>query len=392
MSFPRFTKTVIGVIDNSVGSPEMNTSLAAGDINGNGAIDIVVSGWHGRMVWLENRGQAPWAEHVIDSAVKNVECGAILRDITGSGRLDIMNGSARGGEIWWWEHPTAGEANWTKRSILKTGVGFFHDTAIGDATNDGRMALLTTNQDPTQAKTTVYLIPLPADPTVSPWPDVQVIAEGLSEELEAPDGQIIKQQAEEGLAVGDIDGDGLNEVVAGTHWYKYVNGRWEGNKFASGYITNKVAIGDVDGDGQNEIVLAEGDPVIYGKTQGGRVGWFKPGPDVTALWQEHTLDDGLLDAHTLVLGDVNGNGKLDILVGEIGMASPTRGYRRRDPWNLLYENLGGGRFARHIIDQGTGNHEGILADLNGNGLLDLISKPLHGPDRWNVIVFYQEAD
>jgi hypothetical protein len=392
MAFPKFTKTVIGVINNDVGSPAMNTSLSVGDINSNGALDVVVSGWNGRMVWLENRSQDPWLEHVIDDAVKDVECGSILRDITGNGRLDIMNGSARGGEVWWWENPRADQALWTKRSILKTGVGFFHDTAIGDATNNGRLALLTTNQDPDQATAAVYWIPLPTDPTVSPWPEAQIIAEGLTEPLEAPDGQIIKNKAEEGLAVGDIDGDGLNEVIAGTHWFKYVDGQWEGHKFASGYITNKVAIGDVDGDGKNEIVLAEGDPVIYGKTQGGRVGWFKPGPDITAQWQEHTLDDGLLDAHTLKLADINRNGKLDILVGEIGIASATRGYRRREPWNLLYENLGGGQFARHIIDQGTGNHEGVLADLNGNGLLDLVSKPLHGPDRWNIIVFFQEAE
>lgn len=388
MTIPRFTKTTIAVVENDIGDHAMNTFLAAGDINNDGETDLVVSGWDGRMVWLENRGQAPWVEHVIDGAVKDVECGGSLRDLTGNGYLDVVCGSARGGEVWWWENPGCSAAPWTKHTILKSGVGFFHDTTIGDATNDGRIALLLTNQHASEGGSAVYWIPIPANPTLSPWPGAQIIADQFGESLEAPDGQIIKQQPEEGLAIGDIDGDGWNEVVVGTHWLKYVCGQWQKHKFAQGYITTKVAIGDVDGDGRNEIVLAEGDPVIYGKTQGGRLGWFEPGPDITALWQEHTLDDGLLDAHTLQLADLTGDGKLDIIVGEIGIASKTRGYRRRTPWTFLFENLGRGQFVRHIIDQESGIHEGVLADLTGDGKLDLVSKPLHGPDRWKIIVFF----
>jgi hypothetical protein len=75
-------------------------------------------------------------------------------------------------------------------------------------------------------------------------------------------------------------------------------------------------------------------------------------------------------------------------VGEIGIGSHTRGYRRRASWILLYENLGAGQFARHILGQGTGMHDGLLLDLTGNGKLDLVTKPLHGDDMWNLIVFF----
>jgi hypothetical protein len=383
---PHFIKHAIAVLNNDIGSYPMNTFLTAGDLNNDGRPDLVISGWNGKMVWLENRGNLPWREHLVDGAVKDVECGGSLVALTNSGFCDIICGSASGGQVWWWQNPGATNNPWHKHTILAPGTGFFHDTAIADATNEGRQSLLVTHQNPPSGAD-IYCLPIPTDPTVSPWPGLQVIAAGVSEALVAPDGQVLRHQAEEGLAVGDIDGDGLNEVVAGNHWYKYTGSVWQSHHFAKGYITNKVAIADLDGDGKNEIILAEGDPMIYGKVQGGRLGWFKPGADITALWHEHTLDDGLLDAHTLQVADLNGNGLPDILTGEIGWADAQRGYRRRAPWILLYENLVGGQFVRHILDQGTGIHEGILADLRGNGQLDIVSKPLHGPDRWNILVF-----
>ncbi|WP_135555885.1 FG-GAP repeat domain-containing protein [Paenibacillus cymbidii] len=86
------------------------------------------------------------------------------------------------------------------------------------------------------------------------------------------------QQPAKGLLIVDLDGDARNEIVAVTHWCKYTgdpNRPWEVNKFAADYITTKVAVGDIDGDGINEIVIAEGDACIYGKPEGGK---FDSGP------------------------------------------------------------------------------------------------------------------
>ncbi|RPJ38812.1 MAG: VCBS repeat-containing protein, partial [Chloroflexi bacterium] len=384
-----FRKAVLATVNNNVGGYAMNTFLTTGDLNNDGRPDLIVSGWDGRMVWLENRGERAWIEHVIDPAVKDVECGGSLIDLTGNGYLDVICGSASGGAVWWWENPGAGDRPWPKHTILQPGSGYFHDTATGRISPNDPLHLFLNHQDPPNGAT-VYSIPIPADPTCSPWPGAQVIASQQSEALVGPDGSVLKHQAEEGLAIGDIDGDGQNEIVSGTSWFKYQNAAWHRYKFAQGYITNKAVIGDVDGDGKNEIVLSEGDPMIYGKTQGGRLGWFKPGADITELWAEHILDDGLLDAHSLVLGDVCRQGRLDILTAEIGWADENRGYKRRAPWVLLFENLGSGRFARHIIDQGTGAHEGVLADLRGSGRLDFVCKPLHGPDRWNIVALLND--
>jgi hypothetical protein len=91
---------------------------------------------------------------------------------------------------------------------------------------------------------------------------------------------------------------------------------------------------------------------VYGKTEGGKLGWFKPVADIHALWEEHVIDDGLLDAHTLIVGDHCGNGKRDLLVTEIGAAGSDDMNIRHQPRLMIYANDGAASFTRHVIDEG----------------------------------------
>ncbi len=389
MTRPRFEKKAVGELVNPEKRGAMNTLLVVGDVNDDGLPDIVLGGRNGKLVWFENGGEGgDWQSHPID-AVENQECGGSLVDLTGNGFPDLINGSDYAGDtISWWENPGTSGGSWTKRLIAGTGHGQFHDTVIGDVTGDGRLSLFFTNQHG-QNGTNIYRVPLAQDPTASPWPALETVGADKTEPNPHREGGV---QPEEGLAVGDVDGDGLNEVVAGTHWYKYVDGKWQAHKFASGYITTKIAIADIDGDGRNEIVLSEGDPCVYGKVQGGKVAWFKPGDDIRGMWEEHVLEDGLLDAHSLRLGDLCGNGRLDILVGEVGTADrQTDAYVGKPPRLIVFENDGAAGFTGHVIDEGTGVHDAWMADILNRGVLDIVTRPLHGPEKWKLHIYYNSV-
>lgn len=374
MSKPVFERMVIGELENEVGPAPMNTLFNVADLNNDGRLDIFTTGRDGRMAWFENPGgTGEWTRHIIDE-VERLECGGLAYELTDSGYRDIINGGDwRSDQLSWWENPGPAGGLWKRRLIAETGAGQFHDEMIGDVTGDGQLSLLFGNQ----RAATLSRIPLPTDPRVSPWPGVEIIARDL----------LVDGLPEEGLFIADIDGDGENEIIAGAHWYKWAGGKWQKNQYAEHYITTVIAVGDIDGDGKLEIVLSEGDPCIYDHPEGGKLGWFKPGSDIRQMWQEHRLAEGLLDAHSLQLGDICGNGRLDILVGEIGVRDKLD---INPPRLFVFENDGQGGFTRHLIDEGIGTHHARLVDLRGTGKLDIASRPLHGPDKWKIFVWYRQ--
>ena len=389
MGKPCFQKHVIGELVNAVADGQMNTFCGIGDFNADGKPDFAVCGRNGEMAWFENGGtEAPWKKHHIAHVVRQ-ECGGRAIDLTGNGFPDIINGSDwKNDEMSWWENP-GDDREWKRHLIAKTGQGQQHDTMLAPIKNDGQNYLIFTNQIP---ETTIFCVPIPSDPYQSPWPGLEVIAKGKT--LPNPHQQT-GVQPDEGLAVGDVDNDGKLELVCGVSWYKWRNGGWECHQFtAENYITNKIAVADIDRDGKNEILLSEGDAWIYGKSEGGKLAWFKPQEECyDGIWTEHIVETGLLDAHSIAVADLCGNGYPDIFVGEIGACrGDSEDYAVRLPRLMVYENDGAGTFTtRYIIDEGTGIHEAVLTDMTGDGTLDIVGKPLHGPEKWSLHVWFNKS-
>lgn len=134
-------------------------------------------------------------------------------------------------------------------------------------------------------------------------------------------------------AVGDIDGDGSLDIVAGTGGYEASGGNkvyaWDrhGNllpgwpKTTGGDMPASPALGDLDGDGDLEIVIGcgtEGDP--YPATCSELYAWHGDGSDVTGFplpvgpndpWEPQGPDNGL--PYSPILADHDGDGQIEIL-------------------------------------------------------------------------------
>lgn len=342
-NFPRFERTVI-----YEGPPSERTLCVIGDVTGNGVPDIVLAGRNPEpeLYYLSRDDDGEWKRYIMSTECGRLEAGGFLSDINRNGRLDFVAGhDSRGDRILWWENPGVLGQPWTQHEIWQMPANQSHDQFVADMDGDGRLEVYFWNQ----GSRALYAVPVPDDPTRSPWPGVRAL---------------VTDVREEGFAAGDVDGDGRLELVAGQAWYRppqTPDGDWERHVFAQGFVAPRVAAGDFAGNGKIEIILAEGDASYLTERYYGRVARFWYEDDPTKLWNVEVLGDQFIDPHSLVIADFTGNGRLDLFVGELG---DPNAHDRRAPAQRVYFNQDG-RLIEYVIEEGLGTHESKLIQLDG---------------------------
>ncbi|MBM3814578.1 MAG: VCBS repeat-containing protein [Acidimicrobiia bacterium] len=348
---------------NPGGSNQQTGALVA-DFDKDGATDIVIAHRvHApALVWMRFDGKT-WQRQVIDPDFLTVEAGGAAHDIDGDGDLDIVfGGDGQSRQIWWWENPYPNFTGpWKRRFIKNDGANQHHDQVFADFLGEGKPQLVFWNQ---RAKS-LMLARIPADPRVTgPWP-YEPIFSG-----QAGEGVAAAAQYAEGVDSFDIDGDGRIDPIAGNHWFHFRDGKFHPVKV--GAIGGRIRAGHFRPSKTAQIVIAPGDgsgPLIFYSCDGD--------PRQPACWQpRNLLPRDMVHGHTLELGDINADGHLDIFAAE--MAKWTRSPEPRDhndatAW-ILYGD-GSGNFRATTLVSGDGWHEGKLADVDGDGDLDIVNKP-----------------
>ena len=333
------------------GPPAERLSCVVGDLNNDGVPEFVIATRHrdapDQLHWFGRTSSGAWEPHLIDDTFPSISVGGVLVDLTGNGRLDLIASSDdRSNHVYWWECPADATQRWVRRDVFRLPANRTHDLLLADIDGDGRPELYVWNQ----AAETVFWVPLPDDPYVTPWPDFRPVVTGVNEQA---------------LAAADVDGDGQLELIAGCSWYRLLpSGEWERHVYTEDYGGPRVVAADFDGDGRPEIALCEvgadiGQPY-------GRLALFRPGADPEDLWEAQVLHDRLVDAHSLQVADFDGDGRPDIYVGEMGLTDWTHSHQR------IFLSRGD-RMEEHIIDTGVGTHEAQVIELDGR--VGIVSKP-----------------
>lgn len=344
---------------------KQQTSAAVFDIDKDGVNDFVITERTEApaVVWYR-RKPAGWERNALETGPLHIEAGSCAYDVDGDGDLDfVAGGDYKSNEVWWWENPYPDYppgVGWKRHIIKNTGAPKHHDQIFGDFDGDGKEELVFWNQNARK----LFLARIPPDPRrAGPWYLSEIYSYGVdSEQAQRGMADGFKGVNEhEGLAKADIDGDGKLDIVGGGRWFKHIaGGRFQENIIDAGYQFSRAAAGQLIKGGRPEVVLVVGDgagPLILYE-------WVK------GRWTPHILLEKVQNGHSLALADFDGDGNLDIFCAEMRLNGGNP-----DAKIYILPGDGAGGFRTTLVSRGFGNHESKLADLDGNGTLDILGKP-----------------
>ena len=185
----------------------------------------------------------------------------------------------------------------------------------------------------------------------------------------------------------DFTGDGWADVInasfsgANSGVMLYVNPkgearRWDSHRVVTAQQTEIAVIHDLDRDGRPEFV--------YGAE--GTMRYAKPDPkNPTGAWVVHTVSEpGYATAHGVGAGDINGDGRVDILNAYGWWEQPAPG-GTQSTWTYHPQ-----AFGRSVGRASAGGSVMAVYDVNGDKLNDVVtSLAAHG---WGLAWFEQKRD
>ncbi|HWV56678.1 MAG TPA: VCBS repeat-containing protein [Longimicrobiales bacterium] len=173
--------------------------------------------------------------------------------------------------------------------------------------------------------------------------------------------------ANEGIAVADVNNDGLPDIIAGRNWYAspdFVPRPVRLIEDWNGYVeSNADHAYDVNGDGWVDVIAGSFNPT--------EVYWYQnPGEQGLLLghvWTRRLLVDTEASQNELTfLHDIDGDGVPEWIANSWARNAPVYA------WSLQTAGEGAPTMTRHVISE-VGNRHGMgFGDINGDGREDIV--------------------
>lgn len=341
--------------NNRVIAQDYVNSLASGDVDGDGDIDLVGSGPAervgdrpmGRITWWENKRDSRdyWVSHVV-ADLEAVYLNSEVADLDGDGDQDIVAGISTGqASLAWYENLNRQATAWRTHTIDTHRPASYEPMPL-DLDLDGDLDLVTTH---------------PIAPGVSIWRNT-----GGNFTLAASFG------SSGFVTVADLDADGDSDLVLapfrGTDlaWYENDRGAldtWTKHALepSPAPLERHAPAGDFDRDGDLDIVYyATGIGAFWLENETiGRNATFP---------EKQVIRESVNGAECVQAADINRDGQVD-LIGSAYHAGDIKVWLNLDPaHNLWLERTVSANFA--------GVEAVFSADVDGDGDLDVLGASL----------------
>lgn len=164
--------------------------------------------------------------------------------------------------------------------------------------------------------------------------------------------------ASETAAFADVNGDGRLDVVSGEYWYEAP--RWTRHKFrdinfTQNYIDNfSDLMLDVNNDGRMDVVSCS----WFSK----QLRWFEQPADRKALWIPHPIENAY-NVEFAFLADIDNDGQAREILPQFGNANAP----------LAWYEAKNGTFVKHVVSDKSYGHGIGAGDVNGDGRTDILT-------------------
>lgn len=326
--------------------------VAYGDFNGDGRLDIAAgSVWYAAPDWKPSSILSAPKEFSIRT-YSDTFCNW-AEDLDGDGRQDLIVVDFPGAPTWWFRNPGAVGGAWARHRI--TPVTNNESPNYLDVNRDGRRELVLGFAEGHLGV---------AQPSSTPD------AEWRLGSISGP-GAPGTEKFAHGLGVGDLNGDGRDDVLVTAGWWEAPeqssNQPWKFHPAPFGEPAAQMYVYDFDGDGDADVLSSSAH----------RRGIWWHERQEAEKWATHEIDSSIAQTHALVLADINGDGLPDFVTGKRFYAHNGRDPGEDEPpvlaWYELSRADGRAIWTPHQIDHDSGvGTQFEVVDMNADGLLDIV--------------------
>jgi hypothetical protein len=273
------------------------SSVAIGDVNGDGKVEVVVGNSGSKIVVfrLDAAGGL-----VAKTEYASAESDKIkIADLNNDGRMDVVGiGVGTGKANVWYQKAATDLADPLNAPVsIDVPHAGIDDLDVGDVNGDGLTDIVVMSGQ-------------------GFGPNIQVVTQKTGGGFNAPVSYSVGSGVlTAGVAVGDVNGDGKQDVVVTTAFTSNVGVFLQNGSgtldpvvnYSAKTNTETVEIADVSGDGRKDVIVLNGG--------GASLGIFQQAVDGTLKAEElcRFPDASHYNRHGLAIGDINSDGKPDIV-------------------------------------------------------------------------------